>query len=330
MRTTRPRSAAYYHDRPNYFAASFILSLVARLLQCTMMRGGTTALCPTPPANNAKRARAAAATASSLRRSPSSSFITASNGPTRQPPLGGRQRRAAAPRSPAANSSSDDDHAPKEDRSPRSKLRRITGFSLTALRATLRSATGFSLTALRAALRTATGISLSGTISNSVRRVLDVLSPSLRYFLQPLLIAYYVPLLTVRYWLVGPNRAYVEEGRAGHERIVESWRKAVEAAEKANAGGYWPVHLNGKSSSIIFGFWSGGILLLLGVLLLSSSRHSSLPFFCFFHIKIKDDGTITTSLPPDVDDDDVVVVDLADGIERSVAVTTATETFAAR
>jgi hypothetical protein len=158
---------------------------------------------------------------------------------------------------------------------------------------------------------------------------LDVLSPSLRYFLQPLLIAYYVPLLTVRYWLVGPNRAYVEEGRAGHERIVESWRKAVEAAEKANAGGYWPVHLNGKSSSIIFGFWSGGILLLLGVLLLSSSRHSSLPFFCFFHIKIKDDGTITTSLPPDVDDDDVVVVDLADGIERSVAVTTATETFAA-
>lgn len=86
---------------------------------------------------------------------------------------------------------------------------------------------------------------------------------------------------------MGPNRAYVEEGRAGHERIVESWRKAVEAAEKANAGGYWPVHLN-------------------------------------------DDGTITTSLPPDVDDDDVVVVDLADGIERSVAVTTATETFAAR
>ena len=285
MSTTRPRSAAYCHDRPNYFAASFILSLVARLLQCTMMRGGTTAFCPTPPANNAKRARAAAATASSLRRSPSS-FVTVSNGPTRQPPLGGRQRRAAAPRSSsAANSSSDDDRAPKEDRSPRrSKLRRITGFSLTTLRATLRSATGFSLTALRGALRTATGISLSGVISDSVRRALDVLSPSLRYFLQPLLIAYYVPLLTVRYWLVGPNRAYVEEGRAGHERIVESWRKAVEAAERANAGGYWPVHLNGKSSSIIFGFWCGGILLL-GVLLLLS-RHSSLRFFVF-HIKNK-------------------------------------------
>ena len=251
MRTARPRSAAYHYDRPpNYFAASCILSLVARLLLCTMMRGGTTAFCPTPPANNAKRARAVAATASSLRRSPSS-FATVSNGPTRRPPHGGRQRRAAAPRGSSANSSSDDDHAPKEDRSPRSKLRRITGFSLTTLRATLRAATGFSLTASRAALRTATGISLSGVISNSVRRILDVLSPSMRYFLQPFLIAYYVPLLTVRYWLVGPNRAYVEEGRAGHERIVESWRKAVGAAEKANAGGYWPVHLNGEFHSFL-------------------------------------------------------------------------------
>ena len=65
-----------------------------------------------------------------------------------------------------------DDRAPGEDRSPRSRLRRITGFSLTALRATLRTATGFSLTALRAALRAATGISLSGIASDIVRRAL--------------------------------------------------------------------------------------------------------------------------------------------------------------
>jgi hypothetical protein len=32
----------------------------------------------------------------------------------------------------------------------------------------------------------------------------------------------------------------------GHERIVEGWRKAVEAAERASADGYWPVHLNGE------------------------------------------------------------------------------------
>jgi len=30
----------------------------------------------------------------------------------------------------------------------------------------------------------------------------------------------------------------------GHERVVEGWRKAVEAAELAQQGGYWPVHLN--------------------------------------------------------------------------------------
>lgn len=79
----------------------------------------------------------------------------------------------------------------------------------------------------------------------------------------------------IRYWMVGPSQAYVEESRLGHEKVVEGWRKAVEAAEKANSGGYWPVHLN-------------------------------------------DDGTITTSLPPDPND----VLDLADGIEKSVAATT--------
>jgi hypothetical protein len=50
----------------------------------------------------------------------------------------------------------------------------------------------------------------------------------------------------VRYWLVGPSRQYVEDSWNGHERIVEGWRKAVEAAERASADGYWPVHLNGE------------------------------------------------------------------------------------
>lgn len=75
----------------------------------------------------------------------------------------------------------------------------------------------------------------------------------------------------IRYWLVGPSRQYVEDSWNGHERIVEGWRKAVEAAERASADGYWPVHLN-------------------------------------------DDGTITTSFPPDVNK----MVDLADGIVKSV------------
>lgn len=49
----------------------------------------------------------------------------------------------------------------------------------------------------------------------------------------------------LRYYMVGPSNSYVEESRRGHERVVEGWRRAVEAAEKANEGGYWPVHLNG-------------------------------------------------------------------------------------
>jgi len=82
----------------------------------------------------------------------------------------------------------------------------------------------------------------------------------------------------IRYWMVGPSREYVEESQKGHEKLVEGWRKAVEAAENANSGGYWPVHLN-------------------------------------------DDGTIIASMPPDPND----VLDLADGIEKSVAAATSND-----
>lgn len=51
-------------------------------------------------------------------------------------------------------------------------------------------------------------------------------------------------MLMIRYWMVGPSRQYVEESQKGHEKLVEGWRKAVEAAEKAHADGYWPVHVN--------------------------------------------------------------------------------------
>ena len=50
---------------------------------------------------------------------------------------------------------------------------------------------------------------------------------------------------------MGPSRAYVEESRRGHEVVVEGWRKAVEAAEAAQAGGYWPVHLNGEDNGFV-------------------------------------------------------------------------------
>jgi hypothetical protein len=118
-------------------------------------------------------------------------------------------------------------------------------------------------------------------IRETMRRVLEGCSPAFRYFVQPLSIAYYAPLLILRYRVTGggPTGTYYEEGRRYHEVIVDGWRRAVEAAERANADGYWPVHLSGK-----------------GV------RASS-----------SDDGTITATLPPDAND----IIDLVDGFERS-------------
>mmetsp|Transcript_22914 Transcript_22914/g.48299 ORF Transcript_22914/g.48299 Transcript_22914/m.48299 type:complete len:262 (-) Transcript_22914:131-916(-) len=208
-----------------------------------------------------------------------SSFLSASSTALSRPLISSNTLGTCHHRRPMAISSilhsSVSNNNEEQPSSPRSKLRQLTGFSLTAFRTTLRTATGFSLTAFRTTLRTLTGISLSQTISGTMRRILEILHPGLRYFLQPLLIMYYAPLLMIRYWMVGPSQAYVEESRSGHEKVVEGWRRAVEVAEKANLGGYWPVHLN-------------------------------------------EDGTITTSLPPDPSD----VLDLADGIEKSVAMAT--------
>lgn len=54
------------------------------------------------------------------------------------------------------------------------------------------------------------------------------------------MVLYYVPLFVIRGTL-GPS---VKERRAGHEHLVESWKSAVQAAEEAQHGGYWPVHVN--------------------------------------------------------------------------------------
>jgi len=63
--------------------------------------------------------------------------------------------------------------------STRSKLRQLTGFSLTAFRATIRGITG---------------ISLSGILSNTIKSILDIFRPGMRWVIQPLLILYYVPI----------------------------------------------------------------------------------------------------------------------------------------
>lgn len=31
---------------------------------------------------------------------------------------------------------------------------------------------------------------------------------------------------------------------AAHEAVIDGWKKAVQVAERAQEGGYWPVHVN--------------------------------------------------------------------------------------
>jgi len=121
----------------------------------------------------------------------------------------------------------------------RKKLRELTGFSLTAFRATARATTGFSLTALRATLRAATGVSITRTM----KWILDIFPQWMRYFLQPFLILYYTPLMILR-GLVGSTRDSRIQSRQAHEHVVEEWKNAVKLAETVNEQGYWPVRVN--------------------------------------------------------------------------------------
>jgi len=128
------------------------------------------------------------------------------------------------------------------DESVRGKLRKFTGFSLTTFRTTMRLATGFSLTSTRAAMRALTGVSVTGTM----KAILRFFPASFRYFLQPLLILYYVPLLTIQ-GLVGRTKTSKSDAKAAHDRVVQDWKDAVRVAEEVNQGGYWPVHVDGMS-----------------------------------------------------------------------------------
>lgn len=111
-----------------------------------------------------------------------------------------------------------------EEKEPiRSRLRQITGFSLTAFRATMRAATGISMTAVYASTLAFTG----QWIRQSMKVVLSIFPAWARYFVQPILILYYLPLFTLRN-LTGPNR------RRGFEKphaLVDGWNQAVVTAD---------------------------------------------------------------------------------------------------
>ena len=115
----------------------------------------------------------------------------------------------------------------------RDELRKLTGFSFTVFRKTLRGITGISLTAIYASTVAATGL----WIRKITSIVLSVFPSGFRYFLQPFLVAYYVPLFILRS-LTGPVR---KRARAKHEQVVDAWKDAVEYAERIEQDGYWPV-----------------------------------------------------------------------------------------
>lgn len=150
-------------------------------------------------------------------------------------------RRSAAVYFSENNKTDDQEDHP----SLRTRLRNLTGFSFTALRATLRATTGISLTAIRVAVGAAT----SKVVTNIMKTVVGIFPTWFRYFLQPFLILYYTPLMIIRS-MVGPTKTFWKDERATHETFVEGWKNAVDAAEKAQEGGYWPVHVNKETGRI--------------------------------------------------------------------------------
>lgn len=110
----------------------------------------------------------------------------------------------------------------------------MTGFSLTALRATCRAATGISFTAIYVATVAATG----NWIRQTTKFVLSIFPAWARYFVQPFLILYYVPIFILRN-LTGPTR---RRARQSHQAVLDSWKEAVQKADETVA--YWPIHVD--------------------------------------------------------------------------------------
>lgn len=147
---------------------------------------------------------------------------------------------------------------------------------IVALRATMRKATGLSLTAMYAGCYGFT----SGIVRNNMKRVLRVFptwvshylvrneeeegplgcmicscvahiflpshppnQPQFRYFLQPFLILYYVPLYMLRTWTSPKKR---RERSDLYDDIMLDFKRGVQAADKALDDGYWPIQMSRK------------------------------------------------------------------------------------
>jgi len=68
--------------------------------------------------------------------------------------------------------------------------------------------------------------------------VLGVFPAWLRYFAQPFLVLYYVPLFVIRSLTPSSKQ---RNDQARHEAFVRSWKEAVEMADEKSS--YWPLHV---------------------------------------------------------------------------------------
>jgi len=123
----------------------------------------------------------------------------------------------------------------------RKEIGKLTGLSFTVIRASVRATTGLSITAMRTFLRTFTGVSVTGTM----KKLFGLLPPWGRYFLQPFLIMYYVPLVLLK-GLVGSTSTSKKDARASHEQLVDYWKEAIQMAENQSVS--WPLHVMADGS----------------------------------------------------------------------------------
>ena len=118
----------------------------------------------------------------------------------------------------------------------RKKLGNLTGLSLSGIRASARVTTRVSLTATRKFLRTLTGVSVTG----AMKALVGLLPPWCRYFLQPFLIIYYVPLVVLK-GFIGSTSTTKKDASVVHEKLVDYWKEAIKMAENQSAS--WPLHV---------------------------------------------------------------------------------------
>jgi len=114
----------------------------------------------------------------------------------------------------------------------RNRLHRLTGFSISAIRASLRASTGFSLTAARLALGGFTG----AIVTKTMKQFTAIFPSYIRYFIQPFLILYFTPIMILK-GLCDRPKHYTED-LASHQNLVKGWKNAVQRAELVQNGSY--------------------------------------------------------------------------------------------